>query len=99
MDFRVMHLRYFAADHFGHGTLLMGNKTAIRAEHFVRTTKPLVGISWRRPAAPQFHGALIELLNHTRGITGIDGYGSQVEDGSVACLALSQGFLRVLTLG
>ena len=42
--FRVTRGRYFARDHLGHGTLLVGHKTAVRTEQFERATKPLVGI-------------------------------------------------------
>lgn len=91
--FRITHLQDFSAHHLGHGTLLMRHETAVRTEQPERATKPLVGIAQCRFAAPQFRGDAIEFLNHTRGIDGIDGDRTQVEQDAVTFLALAQRFV------
>src|SRR5665213_2639095 len=43
--FGVTRLRYFAAQHLGHGTLLVRHKAAVWTEQFDRAAELLVGIS------------------------------------------------------
>jgi hypothetical protein len=39
------------AQHIGHGTLMVREQTAVRAEHAIRSAKPFIGIAeYRRPA-------------------------------------------------
>ena len=76
----------------------MGHKTAVRPEHLERAAKPLVGIPQRWLAAPQFGGAAVEGVNPTRGINGVDRYGTQVEQGAIAFFARSQFCFRRLAL-
>ena len=66
--FPVMDCGYFARDHLGHGTLVVGHKTAVRPEHFERAAKPLVSIPQCWLASPQLGGVAVEVPNHARGI-------------------------------
>ena len=94
-----MHLRDFAAQDLGHGTLVVGHDAAVRPEHLERAAKPLVGIPQRRLAAPQMRGVTVEFLNHARDIAGINGHGTQVEQGAIAFFSHAQRRLRLLALG
>jgi hypothetical protein len=90
---------YFARGHLGHGTLVVGHKTAVRSKHFERAAKPLVGIPQCWLASPQFGGLAIVLLNHTRGINRIDGHGTQIEQGAITLLRLADRFFRSFPFG
>src|SRR5262245_3954243 len=90
MNFAVVHPRDLAGQHIAHGTLLVGHKTAVWAVQLERPAEPLIGIPPRRSSAPQFNGALVVFLDDTRGITGIDGDGGEVEQGAIALLCFEQ---------
>src|SRR5665213_2656043 len=62
-------------------------------------SKPLVIIPQRWLAPPQFGGAAVEILDHTRGIAGIDGHGTHLEQGAIALFAFVERRLRQLALG
>jgi hypothetical protein len=64
--FTVINFGYFPHDHLGHGTLFVGHETAVRLEHFERAAKPLVRISQRWFASPQFGGVTVEVQNYAR---------------------------------
>jgi hypothetical protein len=66
------------------------HESAVRTEQLERATKPLVGISQRWLTPPQFRGATVEFLNHTRSRTRIDGHGTQVEQGAIPFFARAQ---------
>jgi len=84
VHFGVGSLRQCAGHHFGHGTLIVRHKSAVRTEQLERATKALVRVSRHRFAAPQFRRAPIELLNHTGGVAGIDRDGTELKYGSIA---------------
>ena len=88
VHFPVIDCGYFARDHFGHGTLVVGHKSAVRTEHFERAAKPLVRVSHFWLTSPQFGGVAVEVPNHARGINAIDGHGTQVEQGAITLLRI-----------
>ncbi|KAG0505310.1 MAG: hypothetical protein Udaeo_13510 [Candidatus Udaeobacter sp.] len=97
--FRVTSLRYLAAHHLGHGTLVVGHKTAVRSEHFERAAKPLIGVPQCWLASPKFGGMAVEVPNHAGGVNGIDGHGTQIEQGAIALLRLADRFFPSLPFG
>ena len=50
--FRVTRLRYFACQYLGHWALCVGQKTSVQTEQLERTTKPFIGVPWRRLTIP-----------------------------------------------
>jgi len=50
-------------------------------------------------AAPQFRGAAIEVLNHARGVNGIDSHGTQLEQGAKVFFTGAQCFPCPLAFG
>ena len=88
VHFPIIDCGYFARDHFGHGTLVVGHKGAVGTEHFERAAKPLVGIPQCWLASPQFGGMAVEVPNYAQGINAIDGHGTQVEQGAITLLRI-----------
>ena len=77
----------------------MGQDCAVGKTHFVGAAEALVGIPWVRGAAPQLHSARVEIPDHSRGLTGIDGYRTQVKQGAIAFFVFVPGFLGLPARG
>ena len=62
----------------------MRHECAVGTVQLERAAKSLVGIPEHWLTAPQFRRAPVEFLDDSSGVAGIDGDGTQVEQGPIA---------------
>ena len=71
---------------------------AVRTVQAQRAAEPLAGIAGGGRAAPQLGGAAVEILDHARGVAGIDRHRTEFEQGAKADLAGAQRRRDMLAL-
>lgn len=99
-----VHLFAFCSGQFpgndqSHGRGCVRHDGAVTAEQPVRPIEALLGVALRGRAPPQHCGAVVELLNASRRIAGIDGRRPQLEQGAIALLARPQRLVFALGEG
>src|ERR1700680_3032944 len=96
--FQVARLKDLAVQRSRHRTFCVGHRAPVKKKYLERAAKLLFRIVFFWFTSPQFHRALVELLNQTVRIARIDSHRDKIEQGVIAQVRLAARFFRPLPL-